>query len=50
MKVTRGKRHNYLSIILNYYSEDQLKVGMEYYIINIVQEFPEELNGKGKVL
>ena len=50
MKVTRGKKHNYLSIILYYHSQDKLKIDMEYYINNMVQKFLEELSGKGKAL
>ena len=48
MKITREKRHNYLIMILDYYSEEKLKVDAEYYINNIVEEFLEDLNSKGK--
>ena len=48
MKVIRGKKHNYLSIILDYYSKEKLKVDMVCYKDNIVEEFSEELNSKGK--
>jgi hypothetical protein len=48
MKATRGKRHNYLGMIFNYYLEDKLKVDVEYYIDKIVEEFLEELNRKEK--
>ena len=49
MKVTRGKKHDYLSIILDYSLDEKLKVDMAYYIENMVEEFPEVLNSKGKV-
>ena len=47
-KVTRGKRHDYLGMILDYNDNEKLKVDMIYYIENMIEEFPEVLNGKGK--
>ena len=48
VKVTRGKKHDYLGMILDYNLDGKLKVDMVYYIENMVEEFPEVLNGKGK--
>ena len=50
MKVTRGKKHIYLGMILNYYSKEKLKVNIACYTKNMVEEFPKELSCKGKVL
>ena len=50
VKVIRGKKYNYLGIILDYSLDEKLKVDMVYYIENIVEEFPEILNSKGKAL
>ena len=45
----RGKKYNYLSMILNYYSKEKLKLNIAYYMDNMVKEFSEKLNSKGKV-
>jgi predicted DNA-binding protein (UPF0278 family) len=48
MKVAREKRYKYLSMILDYCLEEKLKVDIECYINNIVEEFLEDLNSKAK--
>ena len=48
MKVTRGKRHDYLGMVLDYNDDEKLKVDMVYCIENMIKEFPEVLDGKGK--
>ena len=48
--MTREKKHDYLSMILDYYSKEKLKVDIACYAENMVEEFLEELNSKVKVL
>ena len=48
--MTRGKKYDYLSVILDYHSEEKLKVDIAYYADNMVEEFLEKLNSKGKAL
>ena len=46
---TRGKRHDYLGMILDYTEPGKVKVDMVYYVENMVKDFPEELNAaKGR--
>ena len=49
-KVIRGKKHNYISMILNYHSKKKLKVDIACYAENIVKELLEELSSKEKAL
>jgi hypothetical protein len=46
VKVTRGKRHDYLGMTLDYSTPGQVKIDMSHYIKAMVDEFPEELPGK----
>eukprot|EP00957_Ditylum_brightwellii_P108261 8259306-Ditylum_brightwellii.AAC.1 len=39
VKVTRGKQHNYLGMILGYSEEEKLQVNMKYYIKDMLNEF-----------
>ena len=41
--VTRGKRHVYLGMTLDYSTEGEVKVDMVDYVKEMVSEFPEEL-------
>lgn len=43
VQVTRGKRLDYLGMILDYSEKGILKVDMRYYIENMMAEFPEKL-------
>jgi hypothetical protein len=46
VKVTRGKWHDYLGMMLDYSTPGQVKIDMSDYIKAMVDEFPEELPGK----
>lgn len=48
VKVTRGQKHDYLAMILDYSIPGVLKVDMTAYVKSMVDEFPEKLDGKGK--
>jgi hypothetical protein len=48
VKSTRGKKHDYLAMILEYSSTGVLKVNMVKYVKNMVEDFPEKLEGKEK--
>ena len=48
VEVVRGKKHDYLAMILDYTEKGKLKIDMKYYIENMVKEFPYELNEKAK--
>ena len=48
IKATRGKVHDYLAMKLDYSEAGILKLDMRDYVKSMVQEFPEELNGKVK--
>ena len=41
--VTRGKKHDYLGMILDYSQVGALKIDMKYYIDAMLEEFPEEV-------
>ena len=41
--VTRGTKHDYLGMILDYSQVGMLKVDMKYYIEAMLEEFPEEV-------
>eukprot|EP00957_Ditylum_brightwellii_P134151 10227696-Ditylum_brightwellii.AAC.1 len=40
VKVTKGKRHDYLGMILDYSKQGCLGVDMKYYMKDIIEEFP----------
>ena len=44
--MTRGKKHVYLGMLLDYSIPGKVKVDMTEYVADMIQEFPEELNGK----
>jgi len=46
VSVSRGKRHDYLAMILDYTKENKLKLDMKYYIEDMIKEFPYELKGR----
>ena len=48
VKATRGKVHDYLAMKLDYSEAGILKVDMTDYVKSMIQEFPQELNGKVK--
>ena len=41
----RGHKHDYLAMNLDYSSRGKLKVDMQYYIENMIEEFPFEVKG-----
>jgi Reverse transcriptase (RNA-dependent DNA polymerase) len=41
VRAVRGKRHNYLGMVLDYSTPKKLKLSMKNYIQNMVKEFPE---------
>ncbi len=46
LSVTRGKVHDYLGMTLDYKSPGEVKIVMTHYIDDIINEHPEEINGK----
>jgi len=44
VKATRGKRHDYLAMFLNFNQDATVTVDMCYYVKKMVEEFPEKLN------
>ena len=46
VKATRGKRHDYLAMILDFSSAGVLKLNMVDYIKGILKDFTEKLEGK----
>ena len=48
VKVTRGHKHDYLAMVLDYSTPGVLKVDMTAYVKSMVEDFPEKLDGKGK--
>ena len=44
----RGKVHDYLAMNLDYSEKNKLKVDMEYYIDNMIEEFPFQLDKQSK--
>ena len=43
---TRGKRHVYLGMTLDYSMPGEVKIDMTDYVKSIIEEFPKDLNGK----
>ncbi len=43
---TRGKKHVYLGMTLDYSVQGEVKVDMTDYVKEMIEDFPEELNGK----
>jgi hypothetical protein len=41
-----GKQHNYLGMIFNFSSKNEVQINMNLYISKINKEFPEEIIGK----
>ena len=48
VSVSRGKRHDYLAMILDYTEKNKLKLDMKYYIEDMIKEFPYELKSRTK--
>ncbi len=48
VKATRGHKHDYLAMILDYSTPGVLKVDMTSYVKSMVEDFPEKIEGKGK--
>jgi len=48
LKITRGNRHEYLGMVLDYSTPGVLKIDMTEYVKAMVKEFPYEIKGKGK--
>jgi hypothetical protein len=46
VKATRGQKHDYLGMTLDYTLPGTLKVDMTQYVKAIIEEFPENLSGK----
>ena len=45
VKYKRGKKHQYLSIMLDYSLPCKLKIDMKNYICNMINEFPHKIRG-----
>ena len=43
---TRGKRHVYLGMTLDYSTPGEVKINMTDYVKSMIKEFPKDLNGK----
>jgi hypothetical protein len=41
-----GKQHDYLGMIFNFLSRNEVQINMTEYISRIITEFPEEIIGK----
>jgi hypothetical protein len=41
-----GKQHDYLGMIFNFSSMNEVQINMNLYISKIIEEFPEEIIGK----
>jgi hypothetical protein len=48
VKVVRGKKHDYLGMILDFEEPGVLRVDMRYYIENMIEDFPSNLDEKAK--
>jgi hypothetical protein len=46
VKVTRGKRHNYLGMTLDYSTPGEVKIDMVEYNKSMIKTFPEEIRNK----
>ena len=46
VKAVRGKRHNYLGMVLDFSTPGVVKVDMTEYVESMLKEFPEELNAQ----
>ena len=45
----RGKLHDYLAMNLNFLHGGKLKFGIEYYIKNMLEEFPYEVKANSTI-
>jgi hypothetical protein len=45
MRVSRGKKHDYLGMDLDYSVQGEVKVTMIDYLKRVITEFPEEITG-----
>ena len=43
VKVVRGKTHDYLAMVLDYSQEDKLRIDMRYYVKDMLEKFPEDV-------
>ncbi len=41
-----GKQHNYLGMIFDFSSKNEVQINMNLYISKIINEFPEKIIGK----
>ena len=48
IKASRGLKHNYLGMTLDYSTKGELKLNMKEYITKMIEEFPVELTGTAK--
>ena len=48
VKVMRGKKHDYLAMTLDYSIPGVLRVDMTKYVISMINDFPDKLEGVGK--
>ncbi|KAL7574341.1 hypothetical protein ACA910_008445 [Epithemia clementina (nom. ined.)] len=46
VKAERGKRHDYLAMTLDFSSPGEARIDMTEYVKNMVDDFPEELEGR----
>jgi hypothetical protein len=49
MSVSRGKKHDYLGMDLDYSVPGEVKVTMAYYLKRVITEFPEEITGTASI-
>ena len=43
MTISRGKRHNYLGMILDYSTKGEVHIDMQEYVKKMIEEFPEDI-------
>ena len=43
VKATKGDKHDYIGMILDYSTKGEVKVDMRYYVKNMLKEFPIKL-------
>lgn len=46
VKAVRGKRHDYLGMVLDYGDPGQVKIDMTEYVKSMINDFPEEIDNK----
>ena len=48
VKMKRGKEHTYLGMKLVFDDNKGIKIDMKDYVMEMINDYPDELNGKSK--